>query len=69
MLRTFQVSATRFWNSLPNEIKSSSNLDILKKSYISIFLSPIKMFITLLWLRLFYFILIYFILILRTFIF
>ena len=69
MLRTFQVSATRFWNSLPNEIKSSSNLDILKKSYISIFLSPIKTFITLLWLRLFYFILIYFILILRTFIF
>ena len=69
MLRTFQVSATRFWNSLPNEIKSSSSLDILKKSYISIFLSPIKRFITLLWLRLFYFLLIYFILILRTFIF
>ena len=30
--RTFQVSATRFWNSLPNEIKSSSSLEILKKS-------------------------------------
>ena len=30
--KTFQVSATRFWNSLPNEIKSSSSLEILKKS-------------------------------------
>ena len=30
--RTFQVSATRFWNSLPNEIKCSSSLEILKKS-------------------------------------
>ena len=30
--RTFQVSASRFWNSLPNEIKSSSSLEILKKS-------------------------------------
>ena len=30
--RTFQVSATRFWNSLPNGIKSSSSLEILKKS-------------------------------------
>ena len=30
--RTFQVSATRFWNSLPNEIKSSSSLEILEKS-------------------------------------
>ena len=30
--RTFQVSATRFWNSLSNEIKCSSSLKILKKS-------------------------------------
>ena len=29
--RTFQVSATRFWNSPPNEIKCSSSLEILKK--------------------------------------
>ena len=28
---TFQVSATRFSNSLPNEIKSGSSLEILKK--------------------------------------
>ena len=30
--RTFQVSATKFWNSLLNEIKSSSSLETLKKS-------------------------------------
>ena len=36
--RTFQVSATRFWNSLPNEIKSSSSLEILKKSLYKYFL-------------------------------
>ena len=30
--RTFQVSASRFWNSLPYEVKSSSSLEILKKS-------------------------------------
>ena len=30
--RTFQVLATRFWNSSPNEIKCSSSLEILKKS-------------------------------------
>ena len=29
--KTFQVSATRFSNSLPNEIKSGSSLEILKK--------------------------------------
>ena len=39
--RTFQVSASRFWNSPPNEIKCRS-------LYISIFWSPIKIFITLL---------------------
>ena len=31
---TFQASATRFWNSLPNEIKSSSSFEILKKSFL-----------------------------------
>ena len=46
--RTFQVSATRFWNSLPNEIKCSSSLDILKTALYKSFWSPIKMFITLL---------------------
>ena len=35
---TFQASATRFWNSLPNEIKSSSSLEILKKSLDKYFL-------------------------------
>ena len=28
--RTFQVSATRFWNSPPNEIKCSSSLEWYK---------------------------------------
>ena len=47
--RTFQVSATRFWNSLPNEIKCGSSFEILKKSLFQYFFwSPIKMFITLL---------------------
>ena len=36
--RTFQVSATRFWNSLPNEMKSNSSLEILKKSLYKYFL-------------------------------
>ena len=36
--RTFQESATRFWNSLPNEIKCSSSLEILKKSLYKYFL-------------------------------
>ena len=35
--RTFQVPATRFWNSLPNEIKCSSSLEILKKSLYKFF--------------------------------
>ena len=30
--RTFQVSASRFSNSLPNEIKCRSSLEIFKKS-------------------------------------
>ena len=63
--RTFQVSATRFWNSLPNGIKSSSSLEILKKSLYKYFLKSYKdvHHFTELWLS--YFILIYFILILR----
>ena len=40
--RTFQVSATRFWNSLPNEIKCCSSLEILKKSLYSYFLASYK---------------------------
>ena len=40
--RTFQVSATRFWNSLPNEIRCSSNLEILKKSLSKYFLESYK---------------------------
>ena len=40
--RTFQVSATRFWNTLPNEIKSSSSLKILKKSVKKYFLESYK---------------------------
>ena len=36
--RTFQVSATRFWNSLPNYIKKSSSLAILKKCLHNYFL-------------------------------
>ena len=40
--RTFQVSATRFWNSLPNEIKCSSGLDILKKALYKSFLESYK---------------------------
>ena len=40
--RTFQVSATRFWNSLPNEIKCSSSLEILKKSLYKHFLESYK---------------------------
>ena len=40
--RTFQVSATRFWNSLPNGIKSSSSLEILKKSLYKYFLMSYK---------------------------
>ena len=40
--RTFQVSATRFWNSLPNEIKCSSSLEILKKSLSKYFLESYK---------------------------
>ena len=40
--RTFQVSATRFWNSLPNGIKSSSSLEILKKSLYKYFLKSYK---------------------------
>ena len=36
--RTFQVSATRFWNSLPNEIKCSSSFEILEKSLFKYFL-------------------------------
>ena len=35
--RTFQVSATRFWNSLPNEVKCSSSFEILKKSLFKYF--------------------------------
>ena len=63
--RTFQVSATRFWNSLPNGIKSSSSLEILKKSLYKYFFKSYKdvHHFTELWLS--YFILIYFILILR----
>ena len=34
--RTFQVSATRFWNSLPNEIKCRSTLEILTSLYITV---------------------------------
>ena len=40
--RTFQVSATRFWNSLPNEIKCSSSLDTLKKALYQSFLESYK---------------------------
>ena len=40
--RTFQVSATRFWNSLPNEIKCRSSLEILKKSLYKYFLESYK---------------------------
>ena len=40
--RTFQVSATRFWNSLPNEIKCSSSFEILKKSLYKYFLQSYK---------------------------
>ena len=40
--RTFQVSTTRFWNSLPNEIKSSSSLEIIKKSLYKYFLESYK---------------------------
>ena len=40
--RTFQVSATRFWNSPPNEIKCSSSLGILKKSLYKYFLESYK---------------------------
>ena len=40
--RTFQVSASRFWNSLPYEIKSSSSLEILKKSLNKYFLESYK---------------------------
>ena len=42
--RTFQVLATRFWNSLPNEIKNSSSSEILKKSLYKYFfkVSPSK---------------------------
>ena len=39
---TFQVSATRFWNSLPNEIKCRSSLEILKKSLYRYFLESYK---------------------------
>ena len=37
--RTFQVSAIRFWNSLSNEIKTSSSLEILKKSLYKYYIS------------------------------
>ena len=40
--RTFQVSATRFWNSLPSEVKCSSSLEILKKSLYKYFLESYK---------------------------
>ena len=40
--RTFQVSATRFWNSLPNEITCSSSLEILKKSLYKYFFESYK---------------------------
>ena len=40
--RTFQVSATRFWNSLPSEVKCSSSLEILKKSLCKYFLESYK---------------------------
>ena len=40
--RTFQVSATRFWNSLLNEIKSSSSLQIFQKSLYKYFLESYK---------------------------
>ena len=40
--RTFQVSATRFWNLLPNGIKSSFSLEILKKSLYKYFLKSYK---------------------------
>ena len=46
--KTFQVSATRFWNSLTNEIKCSSSQEILKKSLYKYFWSPIQMLFTLL---------------------
>ena len=39
--RTFQVSATS-WNSLPNEFKCSSSLEILKKSLYKYFLESYK---------------------------
>ena len=39
---TFQVSATRFWNSLPDEIKCSSSLDILKTALYKSFLESYK---------------------------
>ena len=40
--RTFQVSATGFWNSLPNGIKSSSSLEILKRSLYKYFWKSYK---------------------------
>ena len=40
--RTFQVSVSRFWNSLSNGIKSSSSLEILKKSLYKYFLKSYK---------------------------
>ena len=40
--RTFQVSAIRFWNSLPNEIKRSFSFEILKKSLYKFFLESYK---------------------------
>ena len=40
--RTFQASATRFLNLLPNEIKCSSSLEILKKSLCKYFLESYK---------------------------
>ena len=40
--RTFQVSATRFWNSLPNEIKCGSSFEILKKSLFQYFSESYK---------------------------
>ena len=52
--RTFQVSATRFWNSLPNNIKNSSSLEY-RSVYIIILLILIIILIILLYLRLFIF--------------
>ena len=40
--RTFQVSAIRFWNSLPTKIKCTSSLEILKKSLRKYFLESYK---------------------------